>query len=173
MDPRLVALHLPQALAKTPQDSEERFRARALWPGYAKRLRDAGPATPVVARIVAGASDKEETISALYGGKADTPGVSLRNARPREPSAAWPSPHPEHAGATCAAPQLTDELYLAFGRVLTISGRTIRPEAQADPEPSQSAQKAVENLLAQVSGQGGAAFLLRGLIPAHSKSRLA
>jgi hypothetical protein len=28
-----------QALAATPSDSQERFEARKLWPGFAKRLR--------------------------------------------------------------------------------------------------------------------------------------
>jgi hypothetical protein len=64
-----------QVLAATPEDSQERFNARKLWPSFAKRLRDVGPAAPVVAGLITGSQDKEETLSELYGGKSAAPGV--------------------------------------------------------------------------------------------------
>lgn len=66
----------PQALAATPEDSEERFRARALWPSFAKRLRAVAEAAPVAVAAVTGAADKEETLGEMYGGKAGGAGVS-------------------------------------------------------------------------------------------------
>lgn len=58
---------LPQGIAATPSDSQERFRARAFWPSYAKRLRAVAEAAPVVAGLVIG-GDKEATLSQMYGG---------------------------------------------------------------------------------------------------------
>ncbi len=46
--------------------------------------------------------------------------------------------------------QVTDALYISLGYVLTISGRTIKPEAQASPGPAQDAKKAIDDLLAKV-----------------------
>lgn len=59
-----------QALAATPADSEERFRARSRLPTFAKYLREVGPATPVVAGLVTG--DKEGSLTEAYGGTGDT-----------------------------------------------------------------------------------------------------
>jgi hypothetical protein len=39
---------------------------------------------------------------------------------------------------------------MELGKILTISGRTIRPEAQADPKISEAARAALEEFLAQV-----------------------
>ncbi len=64
------------SLASTAQDSQERFEARKLWPGFAKRLRDVGPAAPIIAALVTGAKDSEATLSETYGGKSQEPGVS-------------------------------------------------------------------------------------------------
>ncbi|GFR42361.1 hypothetical protein Agub_g3057, partial [Astrephomene gubernaculifera] len=108
-----------QGIAATPPDSGERFRARAFWPAYAKRLRAVAEAAPVVAGVVTGAGDSEETLGAMYGGKAQGAGVA-------------------------------DTVYAGLGRVLTISGRTIRPEAQAGPEAAAGAEAAIEGLLLRV-----------------------
>jgi len=110
------------ALAVTPVDSAERFAARTLWPGFAKRLRDVGPAAPVVASVASGGDkDKEASLSELYGGTASSDEV---------------------------AP--VDAVYAGIGKVLTISGRTIRPEAQASPEPAESASSAIAAFLKTV-----------------------
>ncbi|KXZ51009.1 hypothetical protein GPECTOR_14g250 [Gonium pectorale] len=109
-----------QGIAATPSDSEERFRARAFWPAYAKRLRAVAEAAPVVAGVVVGAGDKEETLSEYYGGKAA-----------------------EGAG-------VADAVYQALGRVLTISGRTIRAEAQASPQAAADAEAAISSFLQKV-----------------------
>lgn len=45
---------------------------------------------------------------------------------------------------------MTDAVYQGLGRVLTISGRTIRLEAQIAPENAATAEAAVEKLLLQV-----------------------
>ncbi|KAG2430698.1 hypothetical protein HYH02_013695 [Chlamydomonas schloesseri] len=108
-----------QALAATPEDSEERFRARALWPAFAKRLRAVAEAAPVAVAAVTGAADKEETLGEMYGGK---------------------------AGGSGAA----DAVYAALGAVLTISGRTIRPEAQAGPEAAAAAESAITGFLSKL-----------------------
>ncbi len=56
-------------------------------------------------------------------------------------------------------PQITDAVYMGLGRVLTISGRTIRPEAQASPQPAAQAEEAISVFLQKVrrggAGQGG------------------
>ena len=41
-------------------------------------------------------------------------------------------------------------MYAALGRVLTISGRTIRPEAQAGPEAAADAEAAISGFLGKV-----------------------
>jgi hypothetical protein len=58
---------LLQALANTPLDSPERFKARALLPGMAKRLRDLGPAVGAVIEVL-GATDSTQ-LSSRYGGE--------------------------------------------------------------------------------------------------------
>ncbi|GFH19987.1 uncharacterized protein HaLaN_17031 [Haematococcus lacustris] len=63
------------ALAATGPESKERFDGRKLWPAYARWLREAGPAAPTVARLVTGSTDGEDTLSEMYGGKAELPGV--------------------------------------------------------------------------------------------------
>ncbi|GLI62887.1 hypothetical protein VaNZ11_005675 [Volvox africanus] len=108
-----------QGIAATSQSSQERFRARAVWPAYAKRLRAVAEAAPVVAKLVIGTSDKEETLSEYYGGKAEGTGAA-------------------------------DAVYQGLGRVLTISGRTIRLEAQAAPDVAAGAEWAIDNFLQQV-----------------------
>ncbi|PNW81769.1 hypothetical protein CHLRE_06g259450v5 [Chlamydomonas reinhardtii] len=108
-----------EALAATPEDSEERFRARALWPSFAKRLRAVAEAAPVAVAAVTGAADKEETLGEMYGGKAGGAGAA-------------------------------DAVYAALGRVLTISGRTIRPEAQAGPEAAADAEAAISGFLGKL-----------------------
>jgi hypothetical protein len=45
-----------------------------------------------------------------------------------------------------------DAVYEAFGKVLTISGRTIREDAQRSPAIVKQAQDALEGLLAEVGG---------------------
>lgn len=59
---------LSQDLANTPLDSPERFKARALLPGMAKRLRDLGPAVGAVIDVL-GATDHDQ-LSSRYGGDA-------------------------------------------------------------------------------------------------------
>ncbi|GIL82219.1 hypothetical protein Vretimale_7194 [Volvox reticuliferus] len=108
-----------QGIAITSPNSQERIRARAFWPAYAKRLRAVAEAAPVVARVVIGASDKEETLSEYYGGKAEGTGAA-------------------------------DAIYQGLGRVLTISGRTIRQEAQDAPDAAAGAERAIDNFLRQV-----------------------
>ncbi|CAL8469903.1 g9445 [Coccomyxa elongata] len=44
----------------------------------------------------------------------------------------------------------TDEVYSAIGNIVTISGRTIRKEAQASPELAASAIRKIEDLLASL-----------------------
>lgn len=119
LDARSTLLEL-EALASTPMDSDERFHSRALLPGMAARLRDVGEAAPLVARLITGSTDKEETLSSYYGGKAED-------------------------GAA-----ITDQVYFSLGRVLTISGRTIRPEALASPEPAKEATESISQLLDRV-----------------------
>eukprot|EP00892_Ulva_mutabilis_P002477 jgi/Ulvmu1/1222/UM109_0020.1 len=58
-----------QELADTPADSELRFRSRALLPGYAKRLRDVGPAVSTLLSTD-GLLDTTQ-ISSRYGGEAE------------------------------------------------------------------------------------------------------
>ncbi|KAK9915753.1 hypothetical protein WJX75_003647 [Coccomyxa subellipsoidea] len=105
-------------LAGTPMNSQERFEARRLLPGMAKRLREVGVAAPVLTALVKGAQ-KEAVVSEMYGG----------------------------AGGERAP---TDEVYSAIGDIVTISGRTIRKEAQASPELAESAIKKIEDLLASL-----------------------
>ncbi|MEW5297205.1 MAG: hypothetical protein WDW38_006030 [Sanguina aurantia] len=64
--------------------------------------------------------DRESTLSELYGGTGDD------------------------------SSSVTDAVYQGLGRVLTISGRTIRLEAQIAPENAAAAEAAVEKLLLQV-----------------------
>eukprot|EP00877_Chromochloris_zofingiensis_P009844 jgi/Chrzof1/5112/Cz15g11250.t1 len=118
LDARSILKEIAE-LAATPQDSEARFRARKMWPAYAKWLRQVGPSAPVVAALVAGGSDAEATLSSEYGGRSSGAGA-------------------------------TDAVYISLGRVLTISGRTIKPEAQASPGPAQDAEKAIDTFLKQV-----------------------
>jgi len=58
-----------QELADTPEDSELRFRSRALLPGYAKRLREVGPAVTTLLSTD-GLLDTSQ-ISSRYGGEAE------------------------------------------------------------------------------------------------------
>jgi hypothetical protein len=51
--------------------------------------------------------------------------------------------------------QLTDALYIAFGKILTISGRTIKDEAQFDPQLSKDALAAVQSILDKVRAPAG------------------
>jgi hypothetical protein len=51
--------------------------------------------------------------------------------------------------------QPVDAVYIALGKVLTISGRTIREEAQSSPAIIQEAQEAIEGVLAKVRGGVG------------------
>ena len=46
--------------------------------------------------------------------------------------------------------QPVDAVYIALGKVLTISGRTIKEEAQVSPAIIQEAQDAIEGVLAKV-----------------------
>lgn len=57
-------------LSETPVDSPERLQSRSFMPGMAKRLREAGPAAPVVAALVTG-SDKDSTLSSAFGGEGE------------------------------------------------------------------------------------------------------
>ncbi|KAK9842800.1 hypothetical protein WJX74_002574 [Apatococcus lobatus] len=105
-------------LAATPADSQERFRARAILPGMAKRLREVGPAAPIVAAAVSG-NLREAGVSKRYGGQAGLQGA-------------------------------TDAVYQGIGSVITISGRTIRKEAQATPERADEAIRHIDDLLTQL-----------------------
>lgn len=58
-----------QELADSPADSELRFRSRALLPGYAKRLREVGPAVSTL--ISADGLLDTSQISSRYGGEAE------------------------------------------------------------------------------------------------------
>lgn len=119
MDARGTLMEL-KALAATAPNSQERFEARRVLPGMASRLRQVSSAAPVAAALASGTAS-EATLSYLYGGKAED-GVS-------ELSMAIP-------------------VYEAIGRVITISGRTIRKEAQASPKYAEAAISAIEKLLA-------------------------
>jgi hypothetical protein len=110
-----------QTIAATPRDSQLRFESRKMWPAYAKTLREAGPAAPVVAGLISG-GDSEATLSEKYGGLGDQPG-------------------------------LTDRVYIGLGNVLTISGRTIKPEAQITPAAAEEATQAIEEFLSKVPKQ--------------------
>ena len=143
----MLAWMRSQEIAATPQDSDLRFVSRKDWPAFAKRLREVshrlsnvstrthgaapghdavrllpqvGPAAPVVASVAFGNLDKEATLSEEYGGKAGN------------------------------QPGVVDRVYIALGKVLTISGRTIRPEAQASPTPADDARLAIEEFLSKV-----------------------
>eukprot|EP00798_Chlamydomonas_sp_ICE-L_P027408 gene27408-4702_t len=105
-----------QTIAATPMDCELRFKARALWPSFAARLRNLGSAVPVVVGLVVG-GESEATLSEEYGGKAG-----------EEPGPA-------------------DAIYVSLGKVLTISGRTIRADAQATPVAAKEAAEAISALL--------------------------
>jgi hypothetical protein len=59
-----------QELANTPVDSEERFRARALLPGMAGRLRAVGPS--IGALLPALGETDDAALTARYGGEATT-----------------------------------------------------------------------------------------------------
>ncbi|KAG2492626.1 hypothetical protein HYH03_009042 [Edaphochlamys debaryana] len=118
MDARST-LRTIQSIAATPLDSEERFRARAFWPAYAKRLRAVAGAAPVAGAAALGVSDKAEAMGVPFGGKAEGAG-------------------------------LVDPVFVSLGRVLTISGRTITAEAQAEPGPAKAAEEAVEGVLSKV-----------------------
>ena len=65
-----------------------------------------------------------------------------------------PSRPPPRPRACARGLQVTDAVYMGLGRVLTISGRTIRPEAQASPQPAQEAEGAIDKFLAQVGAKG-------------------
>ncbi len=43
-------------------------------------------------------------------------------------------------------------MYVTLGGVLTISGRTIRPEAQAGPDNARAAELAIQGVLDKVRG---------------------
>lgn len=109
-----------QKLADSPEGSQLRFQSRVLLPGMAKRLREVGMAAPIAAALATGTRDKEAELSENYGGAAGTKG-----------------------GAA-------DPVYASIGRVVTISGRTIRYEAQHEPEIAASAIHSIEALLSQI-----------------------
>lgn len=119
LDARGTLLEL-KALAVTSPNSQERFEARRILPGMATQLRKVSSAAPVAAALASGTAS-EATLSYLYGGSA-VDGLS-------ELSMAIP-------------------VYEAIGRVITISGRTIRKEAQASPNNAEAAIIAIEKLLA-------------------------
>ncbi len=50
--------------------------------------------------------------------------------------------------------QVADAVYQGLGRVLTISGRTIRPEAQDTPEAAEVAAVAIDEFLQKVRPGG-------------------
>lgn len=81
-------------IAATPMDSEERFRARVLWPSLAKRLRAVAEAAPVVAALVTGSADRESTLSSQYGGKAEAGKAAVRSTAPYRAV-------PHHVGCVC------------------------------------------------------------------------
>ena len=64
-----------QGLAETAANSRERFEARRLLPGMAKRLREAGMAAPVVAASVTG-WDREIAVSVEYGGQGNEQSIT-------------------------------------------------------------------------------------------------
>lgn len=119
MDARGILMELKD-LAVTAPNSHERFEARRVLPGMATQLRKVSSAAPVAAALASGTAS-EATLSYLYGGSA-AEGVS-------ELSMAVP-------------------VYEAIGRVITISGRTIRKEAQASPKYAETAIMSIEKLLA-------------------------
>ncbi|KAL3148553.1 hypothetical protein ABBQ38_013987 [Trebouxia sp. C0009 RCD-2024] len=119
MDARGTLMEL-KALAATAPNSHERFEARRVLPGMATRLRQVSSAAPVAAALASGTAS-ESTLSYLYGGSA-ADGVS-------ELSMAIP-------------------VYEAIGKVITISGRTIRQQAQASPEYAEAAINCISRLLA-------------------------
>ncbi|KAL3137247.1 hypothetical protein ABBQ32_006794 [Trebouxia sp. C0010 RCD-2024] len=119
MDARGTLMEL-KALAATAANSRERFEARRVLPGMATRLRQVSSAAPVAAALASGTAS-ESTLSYLYGGSA-ADGVS-------ELSMAIP-------------------VYEAIGKVITISGRTIRKQAQASPEYAEAAIDCISRLLA-------------------------
>ena len=123
-------------LASTPLDSRERFEGRKLWPAFARWLRPAGPAAPRVVALALGGKDVEATLSSRYGGAAG-------------PDAAAAAADAAAVSSSASLP-LGDELYRSLGAVLTISGRTIREEAQASPERALRAAAAIDGVLERV-----------------------
>jgi hypothetical protein len=140
MDARSTLKDLAQ-LAATPMESRERFEGRKLWPAYARWLRPAGPAAPRVVALALGGKDVESTLSARYGGAAAAGGGGGGEAAAAATAAASSSKQQQPLG---------DELYRSLGAVLTISGRTIREEAQASPNRALRAAAAIEGVLERV-----------------------
>lgn len=109
-----------EELAKTDSNSSQRFEARRLLPGMAKSLRQVGMAAPVLVAEVMG-SDARSTVSKEYGG----------------------------SGTDAAAAKATP-VYSAIGQIITISGRTIKKEAQANPQYAETAIQRINDLLAML-----------------------
>jgi hypothetical protein len=137
LDARSTLKDLAQ-LAATPLDSRERFDGRKLWPAFARWLRPAGPAAPRVVSLALGGKDAEATLSARYGGAA-AGGAGEEAGAPSSSSSSSSQPQP-----------LGDELYRSLGAVLTISGRTIREEAQVSPDRALRAAAAIDGVLERV-----------------------
>jgi hypothetical protein len=149
MDARSTLRELAQ-LAATPSDSRERFEGRKLWPAFARWLRPAGPAAPRVVALALGGKDAEATLSARYGGAAAGSGAAAA-AEAEAEAAASPSPSPSPSPSSSSQPRpLGDELYRSLGAVLTISGRTIREEAQVSPDRALRAAAAIDGVLERV-----------------------
>jgi len=115
LDARGTLLELRE-LAATAPNSDERFRARRILPGMAKRLRELGPSVPPLVALTA-EGGAEAQLSYEYGG---TGGDTSGGAVP---------------------------IYIAIGDVITISGRTIKKEAQASPERAEVAIHRINALL--------------------------
>lgn len=58
-----------QTLADSPAESELRFKSRAVLPGYAKYLREVGPAVKVI--LDSQGLDYDAQLSSRYGGAGD------------------------------------------------------------------------------------------------------
>ena len=67
-------LKVVQALADTPATSKARFKARALLPGLAKRLRPVGPAVAVIVKELG--TSEDQAFTQKFGGAAQTEGAA-------------------------------------------------------------------------------------------------
>ena len=123
-----LSLEMIAKVAKSPANDPMRAKAEAMWPGWAKFIRQAGDSAVLLGTQVDALDFKQK-----YGG-------SLPDDSPDSP---------------------VDAVLESVGRVVTISARTIRPEARLDPEYARAAQKAVRSVLDQIPQSAATDYEMR------------